>query len=125
MTLQEALDLTDEMKPNMMSRKSKVKFVEELEQLIFSEILLKHEHSEEYDTKPEYNEETDEGTELLVPDPYSMVYVYWLMSKIDMQNQEDARYNIDRAQFDTAYLTMADWWNRTYTPISRNRELRK
>jgi hypothetical protein len=62
---------------------------------------------------------------LLVPDPYSMVYVYWLMSKIDMQNQEDARYNIDRAQFETAYLTMADWWNRTYTPISRNRELRK
>ena len=42
MTLQEALDLTDDMKPNMMSRKLKVKYLQEIEQLIFAEILMKH-----------------------------------------------------------------------------------
>lgn len=124
MTLQEALDLTDEMKPNMMGRKIKVKYLQELEQLIYSEILIKHEHSEEYDAQPDYTEQTDPGQVLLAPDPYGMVYVYWLMSKIDMQNQEDARYNIDRALFENAYQTMADWWNRTYRPIPQAREIR-
>ena len=74
--------------------------------------------------KPEYTEQTDPGTNLLVPDPYSMVYIYWLMSKIDIQNQEDGRYNIDRAHFENAYNTMSDWWNRTFTPNQTARELR-
>ena len=124
MTLQEALDLTDDMKPNMMSRKLKVKYLQEIEQLIFAEILMKHAHSEDQEVKPEYTEQTDPGTNLLVPDPYSMVYIYWLMSKIDIQNQEDGRYNIDRAHFENAYNTMSDWWNRTFTPNQTARELR-
>lgn len=124
MTLQEALDLTDEMKPNMMSRKLKIKYLQEIEQLIWAEIVLKHEHTAETEVKPAYTEDTDPGTALAVPDPYSMVYVYWLMTKIDMMNQEDGRYNVDRAHFENAYQTMSDWWTRTFLPVSRNRELR-
>ena len=124
MTLQEALNLTDEMKPNMMKRNLKIKYITELEQLIHAEILMKHAHAEEEEAMPAYTEETEPGTVLLAPDPYSMVYVYWLMSKIDIQNQEDARYNIDRAHFENAYSTMTDWWTREHMPIARNRELR-
>ena len=112
MTIQEALDQIDEMKPNMMSRKLKVKYLTEIEQLIHDEIVMTHEHAEELDPKPVYTEETDPGTVLLVPDPYGMVYTYWLMSKIDMQNQEDARYTIDRTFFENAYQTVSDWWTR-------------
>lgn len=124
MTLQEALNLTDEMKPNMMKRNLKIKYITELEQLIHAEILMKHAHAEEEEAMPAYTEESDPGTVLLAPDPYSMVYVYWLMSKIDIQNQEDARYNIDRSHFENAYSTMTDWWTREHMPIMRNRELR-
>ena len=53
------------------------------------------------------------------PDPYGMVYVYWLMSKIDMQNQEDDRYNVDRAHFENAYNTMSDWWTREHMPLTK------
>lgn len=124
MTLQEALDQVDELKPNMMSRKLKVKYLTEIEQLIHAEIVMKHEHPEEAEAKPVYSEQSDQGTELIVPDPYSMVYVYWLMSKIDIQNQEDGRYNIDRAHFENAYETMSDWWTREHMPIQRTREFR-
>ena len=124
MTLQEALDLTDEMKPNLMSRKLKVKYLRELEQLIHAEILMKHVHKPDQAAKPEYTEDTDPGTVLLAPDPYSMVYVYWLMSTIDLINQEDARYNHDRAQFEQAWMTLGDWWTRTYMPWPRRREIR-
>ena len=124
MTLQEALDYTDAMKPNFMDRQLKVKYLTEIEQLIWAEIIMKHAHTEEQETKPVYTEETEPGTELMVPDPYSMVYVYWLMSKIDIQNQEDARYNIDRAHFENEYNTMSDWWTREHMPLQVTREFR-
>lgn len=124
MTLQEALDQVDELKPNMMSRKLKIKYLSEIEQLIYDEIVMTHEHTDELEGKPVYNEQTDDGTVLIIPDPYSMVYVYWLMSKIDIQNQEDARYNIDRVHFENAYKTMSDWWTREHMPVQRTREFR-
>lgn len=127
MTIQEALDITDEMKPNMMSRWLKIKYLTEIEQLIYEEIVQKHypKQDEPAQTeKPVYTGDSDQGTVLIIPDPYSMVYVYWLMSKIDIQNQEDGRYNVDRAHFENAYQTMSDWYNRTHMPIQTNREIR-
>ena len=124
MTLQEALDLADEMKPNMMKRDVKIKHLLDLEQMIYDEILMTHEHEEEQEVRPDYDDETDPGTELLVPDPYSKVYWKWLIAQIDVQNQEDTRFNADMTHFDNAYAEMSAWWNRTYMPISRNRELR-
>lgn len=124
MTIQDAIEITDEMKPNMMSPRLKCKFLTEIEQLIHDEIVLRHEHPEEQHEKPVYTEDCDMLTELMVPDPYSMVYVYWLMTKLDMQNQEDARYNIDRQHFENAYDTMSDWWTRNHVPIQVTREFK-
>lgn len=123
MTIQEALDQLDEMKPNMMSRKLKVKYLTEIEQLIYDEIVLKHVQAEETE-KPVYTEDSDPGTVLIIPDPYSSVYLYWLMTKVDIQNQEDARYNIDRQHFETAYDTMSDWYTREHMPKQMTREFR-
>ena len=122
MTLQEALDITQDMKPNMMNRRLLIRYLTEIEKLIHDEIVMAHVHTPEQERKPVYTEETDTGTVLIVPDPYAMVYVYCLMSKIDMQNQEDARYNIDRMHFDNAYQTMSDWWTRNHMPIQKIRE---
>jgi hypothetical protein len=124
MTIQEALDQLDEMKPNMMSRRLKMKYLTEIEQLIFDEIVMKHEHDPELVEKPVYTEDSEPGTELIIQDPYSMVYVYWLMTKVDIQTQEDARYNIDRMHFENAYNTMSDWYTREHMPISKVREFR-
>ena len=122
MTIQEALDTTDELKPNMMSPRLKMKFLTEIEQLIHGEIVLRHEHTEAQHARPVYTEETDPQTVLLVPDPYSDVYPKYLLTQIDRQNQEDARYNVDRALFENAYETMSDWWTREHMPVSRVRQ---
>ena len=124
MTLQEALDIADEMKPNMMRRDTKIKHLTDIEQLIHGELVMTHEHTEEQEEKPVYTEETDPGTELIVPDPYSRLYWLWLMSRIDIQNQEDQRFNIDQAHFDNAYQEMSDWWTRHHMPIQKTREFR-
>lgn len=123
MNIQEALDLADGMKPNMMTRQTKIHFLQEIDQKIYTEILLTHEHDEEEEVMPEYDTETDDGTELIVPDPYSSLYPFWIMSRIDLLNQELDKYNNDRALFENAYNEMYDWWNRTKMPVQQNRQL--
>ena len=118
MNIQEALDMADQMRPNMMSRQVKIAFLQQLDQLIYSEILLKHVHTPEEEVMPEYDIDTPGGTELLVPDPYGTeMYPYWLMSKIDSMNMEYDKYNNDRAIFENAYDSMSDWWTRTKMPL--------
>lgn len=123
MNIQEALDMADGMKPNMMTRQTKIGFLQEIDQKIYTEILLTHEHEEEEEVLPEYDTDTDDGTELLVPDPYSSLYPFWIMSRIDLLNQELDKFNNDRALFENAYNEMHDWWNRTKMPVQRNRQL--
>ena len=66
---------------------------------------------------PEYGD-GDEGKDLLVPAPYDILYMYWLMSKIDLLNQEIDKYNNDRALFENAFEEMSDWWTREHMPLT-------
>jgi len=124
MTIQTALDLADQMKPNMMKRETKLVFLTEIEQVIHEEVIMKHVHTQEQETKPKYDGDTDPGTELLIPDPYSMLYVYWIMSKVDLQNLEMDKYNNDRALFENAYENMGDWYTRNHMPLQAHRYFR-
>ena len=124
MTIQRALDLADQMKPNMMQDETKIQFLSELEGIIFDELLMQHEHLLEEERNRIYDADTDRGTEMLAPAPYDMVYVYWLMGKIDLQNMEIDKYNNDTALFNTAYETLSDWWTRNKMPIQKTREFR-
>ena len=123
MTIQGAIDLADQMKPNMMATPVKLKFLNEVEGKIYSEIVLTHVHSMAECEKPEYDTGTDPGTVLIMPAPYDMLYVYYIMMKIDLLNQEMDKYNNDGALFEQAYGEAQDWWNRTRMPIRRTREL--
>ena len=120
MTIQGALDYADQLKPNMMSRQMKIAFLTEIEQLFHQEVVMKHEHTEEQETMPAYDVDTEPGTELVVPDPYSMMYVYWLMAKIDLQNLEEDKWDRDTQRFEQAYGTAGDWWTREHMPIQKN-----
>ena len=118
MTLQGVLDTVDQLKPNMMQRSIKIRFISELEGRIHQEILMKHVHSAEDEILPVYDDNTDDTTELLVPAPYDMVYVYYLMSKIDMMNQEEDKENNNRVRFENAWIEFDDYYTRTHMPLT-------
>ena len=124
MTIQAALDMADQLKPNMMLESIKIRFISEIEGKIHKEILMKHEHDDEDETCPTYDSDTSRDTELLVPAPYDMVYVYWLLAQIDHMNMEMDKYNNDRALFENAYREFNDYWTREHMPVTRNREIR-
>ena len=102
----------------MMPRALKIAFLTEIEQMIHREVVMKHEHTEEQETMPAYTENTDPGTELVIPDPYSNLYYYYVMAKIDEQNLEWDKYNAHYAIFQNKYDTMNDWYAREHMPIT-------
>ena len=118
MTIQKALDTADKMLPNFMDRDLKLDFLTEIEQVIHQEIIMKHEHTPEEEKQPVYDSDTDPGTKLKIPDPYSMLYVYYLMSKIDEQNLEFDKFNAHRLMFENQYETMHDWYIRNHMPLT-------
>lgn len=59
----------------------------------------------------------EEDRELLMPAPYSEVYVLYLVSKIDYFNQEYMLYANDREAFEKALSEALGWWRRNHRPI--------
>lgn len=124
MTIQEAIDRVDMLKPNKQPEEFKIKWLSELDGLIHREIILKHAHSGRMRHFDGYDEDTNPGQVLLAPYPYDEIYTWWLMSKVDLQNQEIDKYNNDRTLFNNAYDTLSDWWTRNHMPITTVREIR-
>ena len=145
MNIQTVLDTADKMLPNLMDRQLKLRFLTEIEQKIWSEIICRHERpgqrkqtwtedettidlyahlrgnrqqAEEQEEKPPvYTVNTDPGTELLAPDANYMLYVYWILRRIDEQNLEFDKMNSHQMLFENEYGTFDDWYTRTHMPL--------
>ena len=124
MTIQQALDMADQLKPNMMSTAVKIGFLNEIEGKLQREIIATHEATAEELVPRNYDTGTDPATELLIPAPYDGFYPFYIMMQIDILNQEADKYNNDAALFGQKYQEMNNWWNRTRMPVSRVSELR-
>lgn len=148
MTIQEAIERVDAMKPNKQAQELKVRWLSELDGLIWRELEKTHgkktapptppiiedgEYAGYYDpfwylrqsqqSEQQAEEEftgydhiTDWETVLKAPFPYDEIYTYWLMVKIDHQNQEWDKYENDRQMFNAAWTNLATWWTREHMP---------
>lgn len=115
MTIQEALDTLDELKPNTYSIPRKVKWLSTLDGQVYREVLCC------FDLAPErfseYDPARDLDRELLIPAPYGEeVYTAYLQAAVDRENGETARYNQSVGQFNTAYLRYVGDCIRSFTP---------
>lgn len=115
MTIGKALEIIDRLKPNRFKREDKVRWISELDALIWQELITTHEGSTG-SAFPGYPEDASDNTELLVKFPNDSLYLRYLESQIDLHNQEITKYNNSRQLFNNAYLTYTDWYNRTHMP---------
>ena len=125
MTLIQAVNEADNLKPNMYGLPEKIKWLSRLDRRVFDEILLTHELSEE-EKAPFLNEdgemafseytEDDQDRELIVGEPYDEMYVHWLSAQIDWNNREYAGFNATNAVFEATWSAFRNAFNRTHMP---------
>lgn len=118
MTIIEAINHIDSLKPNSYAQPDKILWLSNLDGIIKNEIIDTHEGSENV-TFDGYDAETALDTVLLVPAPYDDVYIKWLEAQIDYANGETNRYMNSMIMYNTAYSTFERFYNRTHMPRGR------
>ena len=114
MTIMEAINRIDAVKPNSYSQDEKILWLNTLDAMVKGSIIDTHEGGEvAFDG---YTADTSHTTQLLVPAPYDEMYLFWLESKIDYWNGEMARYNNSISMFNSVYVEYEKYYNRTHMP---------
>jgi hypothetical protein len=120
MTIKEAIDLTDRLKPNQYGDAEKVSWLSELDGRIWRETILTHERDTTAADFKGYAESVDMDTELLIPWPYDTIYRWYLEMMIDDANGETAKYNNSAAKYNTYLQEYKNLYNRENAPLQEN-----
>ena len=117
MTISQAIDMVDQERPNAYPEKTKRIWLEQMDKMAWREILSTHENAPEEPAG--YFEEEAGDKELLIPEDYKLVYIYWMFAMMDYRNQETTRYTNDMIMFNQVYADFGNFWNRTHMPLGQ------
>lgn len=121
MTIIDAINQIDALKPNTVSQSEKVRLLSQLDGRIKNEIIDTHENKTMVNFRG-YDDNTPESTVLLVPAPYDVIYIRFLDAQIDYINGETRRYNNSSALYNLAFRDYSNYYNRTHLPKSLRRK---
>lgn len=116
MKIIEAISRTDELKTNDYEQSEKVRWLAELDNKIYEEIIKTHEGGCDVTYTPYTADTALDTTELLADDAYAEMYIAWLSAKIDLNNAEIGKYNNQITEFNALYSAFWRWYNRTHAP---------
>lgn len=111
MKLSTVLAMVDEIKPNAFSASTKTVWLNEIEGLVQTEVLLVR-----IEEIISYDYETDVDTELLVPAPHNKIYAAYLMAQIDFANGEYKKYQNAMELFNSYFGEYQRWFAQNYRP---------
>ena len=112
MTIDKILETVAEVKPSQFGDEYIVKWINDVEQILIDELFSLYETGLQYHDRYEYPEDSDRP--LIVPDPYSDIYLYYVYSQIDFNNGELAKYNNDYLMFNSLYSQLFSFWNKRF-----------
>lgn len=111
MKLKDVLRIADEMKPNALSDESKVRWINEIEGRVQTDVFL---------LAPaeiiSYNLEDDAEKELLVAPPHDKIYYEYLAARIDYANGDYSDYNATIEMFNAFWREFVAWFANAYRP---------
>lgn len=113
MTIQEVITEADERNPNAIAEGLKIKWLNDIENTIYVELVFPRSGSEQTE-KPNITIDSDYSKELIADTPYSRLYVEYILSKIDFTNREYDSYNNMVQQFNQSYQEFAAYYNRNH-----------
>ena len=120
MTIMEALNRIDTLKPNTYSNPEKIKWLSILDGMIKTEIIDTHEGGEDVIFE-EYAEDGDLTKPLLVPAPYDDIYIHWLSAQIDYTNGEYGKYNNSKLAYNSSLMAFSQHYNGKNKPKGSGR----
>ena len=115
MTIIEAINKVDSLKPNGYTQSDKVGWLSVLDGAIKRSVIDTHEDGESI-TFNGYTDETPLDTELIAHAPYDDMYISWLEAKIDYFNGEYAKYNNSITRYNDTYAAYSNDYNRNHMP---------
>ncbi len=113
MTIENAIYRIRQIKPNEYPDDQLVEWLSNLDKQVWDEVVYWHES--DMPEPPTYTMD-DLSVQLLIPEPFSDVYVKYLCMEIDFYNNEITRYNNSSVAFGKALSNYADWFNRRHLP---------
>lgn len=111
MKLKDVISRVDGMKPNAFSNEVKTGWVNELENMVQTEIFLLAP-----DEMVEYTWEENAESELLIRAPYSKLYWIYLCAMIDFTHGEYDKYSQTMQMFNAWLQEYQIWYARTFRP---------
>lgn len=119
MTISEAITQLQAVKENQYDDETLVRWISDLEGILYEDVVKNHEGSEDIQ-HGRYSVDTDMDTVLMVPEPYSDIYIKYLMAQVDYHNAEMQRYTNSMIMYNVALDAFAGWYNRNNTPLQPN-----
>lgn len=98
MKIRELLEIIDEQKPNGFSRKQKIRWINDIESIVQSFLLIDRSSWATYK-----DDAKTMDCELCIPSPYDQLYVFWLKASVSYANEDYEQYNCDQSQFNSGF----------------------
>lgn len=125
MTIREAINRADTIRPNQYTDEIKIQWLSELDERIFNDIISTHEDNPYIDTIDEDRNTvkgivfpyTDDSISLIASSPYDVLYSSYLVAMIDEANEETTRYTNSSIKYNVQYQDYAKWYNRNHLHI--------
>lgn len=114
MKIIEAINQIDSLKPNTYSVKQKIYWLSQLEAMVKVQVIDTHEGGDQIPFDG-FTEDTDTQTQLFMPAPFDMAYIYWLEAQIHYANEDIDMYNSAIMMFNTAFREYKDHYTKTHT----------
>ena len=114
MTVSQAIDRTDRLKPNSYAYADKLVWLSQLDGTLRREIIDSHEGGTEERFIP-YTEDKDPDRVLLAEAPYDEMYIHYLSAQIDYFNGEFERFNNANRMFEAAFSAFRNAYNRAHS----------
>lgn len=115
MTISQAIESIDGLIHNTYSQENKVQWLSLVDTSVKEQLIDTHEDPPAVAFK-EYDSCTPLDTVLLVPEPYSDLYVRWLEAQIHYYNGEYGKYNQALSMHNAAFEAYVKHYNRTHMP---------
>lgn len=115
MTVSQAIDRTDRLKPNSYSYADKLVWLSQLDGAVMREIINAYADGADTEFIPYTDIGSSPDTPLLAESPYDEMYIHYLCAQIDYANCEYDRFNNSNGMFESAYSAFRNAYNRTHT----------